>query len=59
MKELCKFFNSSKAENLTVRYILGNKEAESFWIKLGFESIIITGSTHLRELDSNLSSMVD
>ena len=59
MKELCKFFNSSKAENLTVRYVLGNKEAESFWRKLGFESIIMTGSTHLRELDSKLSSMVD
>jgi len=59
MKELCKFFNSSKAENLTVRYVLGNKEAESFWRKLGFESIIMTGSTHPRELDSKLSSMVD
>jgi len=59
MKELCKFFNSSKAENLTVRYVLGNKEAESFWRKLGFEPIIMTSSTHLRELDSKLSSMVD
>jgi ribosomal protein S18 acetylase RimI-like enzyme len=59
MKELCKFFNSNKAENLTVRYILGNKEAESFWRKLGFESIIMTSSTYLRELESNLSSMVD
>ena len=59
MKELCKFFNSNKAENLTVRYILGNKEAESFWRKLGFESIIMTGSTYLKELDSNLNSVVD
>jgi hypothetical protein len=42
-----------------VRYILGNKEAESFWRKLGFESIIMTGSAYLRELESNLSSMVD
>lgn len=30
MKELCKFFNSNKAEDLTVRYIIGNKEAEGF-----------------------------
>ena len=59
MKELCKFFNSNKAEDLTVRYIIGNKEAEGFWRKLGFESIIMTGSTYLKELDSNLNSVVD
>ena len=55
MKELCKFFKSNKAENLTVRYIIGNKEAEGFWAKLGFESIIITGSTYIEELDSKLN----
>ena len=42
VKELCKFFNSNKAEDLTVRYIIGNKEAEGFWRKLGFEPIITT-----------------
>jgi hypothetical protein len=57
MKELCKFFNSNKAENLTVRYIVGNKEAEHFWGKLGFEAIITTGSTYLGELDSKLNVM--
>jgi GNAT superfamily N-acetyltransferase len=57
VKELCKFFDSNKVEDLTVRYIIGNKEAEGFWRKLGFESIIMTSSTYPRELDSKLKVM--
>ena len=59
VKELCKFFNSNKVEDLTVRYIIGNKEAERFWRKLGFKSIIITSSTYPRELNSKLKVMVN
>jgi ribosomal protein S18 acetylase RimI-like enzyme len=59
VKELCKFFNSNKAEDLTVRYIIGNKEAEGFWRKLGFESIITTSSTYPKELDFKLKVMVN
>jgi ribosomal protein S18 acetylase RimI-like enzyme len=54
VKELCEFYNSNKAEHLTVRYIVGNEEAEGFWTQLGFEPIISTGATHLKELDSRL-----
>ena len=54
VKELCKFYNSKKAEHLTVRYIVGNEEAEGFWTQLGFEPIISTSATHLKELDSRL-----
>ena len=57
MKELCKFFNSNKAEDLTVRYIIGNKEAEEFWRKLGFESIITTSSMYPKELNFKLKDM--
>jgi ribosomal protein S18 acetylase RimI-like enzyme len=56
MKELCKFFSSNKTEDLTVRYIIGNKEAKGFWRKLGFESIIMTSGTYPTELDSKLES---
>jgi ribosomal protein S18 acetylase RimI-like enzyme len=56
MKELCKFFGSNKAEDLTVRYVIGNKEAKGFWRKLGFESIIMTSGTCPTELDSKLES---
>jgi ribosomal protein S18 acetylase RimI-like enzyme len=57
MKELCKFFNSNKAEDLTVRYIIGNTEAEEFWRKLGFESIITTSSMYPKELNLKLKDM--
>lgn len=57
--ELIRFFNSKKVQNLTVRYVIGNKEAEGFWKKLGFKSIITTGSTHLRELDIKLKEIVN
>ena len=59
VKELCKFLGSNKAEDLTVRYIIGNKEAEGFWRKLGFEPIITTSSTHPKELDFKLKVMVN
>jgi len=59
MKELCEFFNSNKVEDLTVRYIIGNKEAEGFWRKLGFESIITTSGTYLKKLDLKLKVMVN
>jgi ribosomal protein S18 acetylase RimI-like enzyme len=57
MKELVKFFNSNKVEHLTVRYIIGNKEAEGFWRKLGFEHIITTSTTYLKELDVKLEAI--
>jgi len=59
VKELCKFFKSDKVEDLTVRYIIGNKEAEGFWRKLGFESIITTSSTYLKELDFKLKVTIN
>jgi ribosomal protein S18 acetylase RimI-like enzyme len=59
MKELCKFFKANNVEDLTVRYIIGNKEAEGFWRKLGFEPIITTSSTYPKELDFKLKIMVN
>jgi len=40
-----------------MRYIIGNKEAEGFWRKLGFESIIMTSGTYPKELDFKLGSV--
>ena len=42
-----------------MRYIIGNKEAEGFWRKLGFVPIITTSSKYPRELDSKLKVMVN
>ncbi len=54
MKELCEFFDSNKAEYLTLRHIIGNKEADGFWRKLGFESIITTDTIFLKDLNLKL-----
>jgi GNAT superfamily N-acetyltransferase len=59
MEELCKFYNSNKTEDLTVRYIIGNKEAERFWTKLGFEPMIMTSSTYPSELEVKLKAIIE
>ena len=57
VKELLVFFTSNKVENLTVRYIIGNKEAEGFWRKLWFGPIIMTGSTSTSGLNVRLKGI--
>jgi GNAT superfamily N-acetyltransferase len=53
---LCMFFNSEGVEDVTVRYVIGNKEAEAFWKKLGFKPVITSAKTNLTELKSILST---
>jgi GNAT superfamily N-acetyltransferase len=55
VEELCGFFDSTGAEQVTLRYIVGNGEAESFWTELGFKPIIMTASTTPAELKNNMS----
>jgi ribosomal protein S18 acetylase RimI-like enzyme len=55
-KELCEFFRSEAVKQVTLRYIIGNREAEGFWKKLGFTPIITTASTGLEGLKSTASS---
>jgi GNAT superfamily N-acetyltransferase len=57
IEELCSFFDSNKVEDLTVRYVIGNKKAESFWEKLGFEPVIMTSGTYPEDLNSRLKVM--
>ena len=54
VRKLCEFFSLTKVEHVTLRYIIGNKEAEQFWKKIGFEPLIITAGMQLRELESGL-----
>lgn len=50
VEKLCRFFLEEKAEHITLRYIIGNVEAEGFWSKLRFEPVIKTVSTRPEEL---------
>jgi GNAT superfamily N-acetyltransferase len=55
VEEMCEFFKSEGVDHVTLRYILGNKEAERFWMKLGFEQMITTARADLKELESRVS----
>jgi ribosomal protein S18 acetylase RimI-like enzyme len=49
VEELYKFFKAEKVEQVTLRYIVGNREAEAFWNKLEFTPIIKTASKNLKK----------
>lgn len=57
VKRLCELFDAEGVEDVTLRYIIGNKEAEAFWKKLGFKPIITTAKTSLKELENKTSSI--
>lgn len=54
VKKLCQFFIEEKVEQITLRYMIGNIEAEGFWSKLKFEPIITTASISPEELKERL-----
>jgi ribosomal protein S18 acetylase RimI-like enzyme len=56
IEELCVFFNSEGVEDVTLRYVIGNREAEAFWKKLGFKPVITSAKASLRELKSTLTT---
>jgi len=55
VEKLCQFFIKEKVEQVTLRYIIGNIEAERFWSKLNFEPIITTISIRPEELKERLA----
>jgi predicted GNAT family acetyltransferase len=52
IRQLCEFFTSQNVEQVTLRYIIGNKQAEKFWKKLGFKPLIASAQTKLEDLKS-------
>jgi len=50
VSKLCQFFASRCVNDISVKYVIGNEEAECFWEKIGFQSRIITAGTNLHDL---------
>jgi GNAT superfamily N-acetyltransferase len=48
--KLCKYFEAENVSHISLRYVLGNKEAEAFWQHLGFTPILYTSATNLETL---------
>lgn len=55
--ELCRFFSSKNVEEVTLNYIIGNKEAEGFWGVLGFEPIRISANLRFKEFEERLHKL--
>jgi len=51
---LCRFFASEGVEDVTLRYVVGNEEADSFWSALGFSPRIITAGAGREALENHL-----
>ena len=54
VKTLCNHYTTKKVDEVNLRYVIGNKEAEAFWAKLGFRPIIVTANTPLEKLNATL-----
>ena len=54
INELCKYFEAENTQNITLRYVLGNQEAEAFWHHLRFNPIIHTAYTDLETLKKHV-----
>jgi GNAT superfamily N-acetyltransferase len=50
IRHVREFFDSEGVEDVTLRYIIGNEEAERFWGKLGFKPVITTAKIDLKDL---------
>ena len=51
---LCRFFASEGVEDITLRYVVGNEEADAFWSALGFSPRIITAGSGRDALEHHL-----
>ena len=54
VEELCQFFRAEKVEEVTLRYVLENREAEKFWNDLGFEPRLVTANIRFTVLKKHL-----
>lgn len=53
--ELCRFFADEEVEDMSLRYVLGNEEAASFWSTLGFSPRIITAGAQRQVVETRLA----
>jgi GNAT superfamily N-acetyltransferase len=53
--ELCRFFAQEGVDDLSLRYVVGNSEAASFWTALGFAPRIVTAGAMRRTIQDRLT----
>jgi GNAT superfamily N-acetyltransferase len=53
---LCRFFAAEGADELSLRYVVGNEEAAAFWTTLGFRPRIVTAGAPRARVEERLAS---
>ena len=53
--ELCRFFAAEGVDDLSLRYVMGNREAAGFWEALGFAPRIVTAGATRTEVEERLA----
>jgi len=51
---LCQFFAAHGVEDISLRYVIGNRQAERFWNRLGFEPRIITVGARRQDVERKI-----
>jgi GNAT superfamily N-acetyltransferase len=54
VRKICSHFEEKGVDEVNLRYVIGNKEADSFWSSLGLRPVIRTTLINLKEIMSNL-----
>ena len=54
VRKICSHFEEKGVDEVNLRYVIGNKEAESFWLSLGLRPVIRTALVNFKEIMSNL-----
>lgn len=49
--EICRFFAAQDVDDLSLRYVAGNKEAAAFWSALGFAPRIVTAGAARQDVE--------
>jgi GNAT superfamily N-acetyltransferase len=55
---LCHFFADRGIEDVSLRYVMGNEEAASFWSALGFAPRIVTTGARRRAVEERLETLL-
>jgi ribosomal protein S18 acetylase RimI-like enzyme len=51
LSDLVQFFKGDGITNVTLQYVEGNHEAEQTWKKLGFQTVLRTANTKLKDVE--------
>ena len=52
--QVCRFFASQDIKDISLRYVVGNQQAEDFWTSLGFSPRIVTAGVRRDTLEALL-----